>query len=95
MRSEVGLPPFGHLAYLKAGDTQQYMFRLKGKVPPQQLKQVQTLGRMDVVWKTAMGEVICSRYSSPKEGSGMLNELPPKSSVRTAACRRLSPSLAA
>ena len=50
---------------------------------------------LTLTWKTAMGEVICSRYSSPKEGSGMLNELPPKSSLRTAACRRLSPSLAA
>ena len=54
--SVVGLPPFGHLAYLKAGDTQQYMFRLRGKVPPAQLRQVGTLGRMDVVWRTAMGE---------------------------------------
>ena len=52
----VGLPTFGHLAYLKAGDTQQYMFRLKGKVPAAQLRQVSTLGRMDVQWCTAMGE---------------------------------------
>jgi len=52
----VGLPAFGNLAYLKGGDTQQYMFRLKGKVPPAQLRQVSTLGRMDVVWKSAMGE---------------------------------------
>jgi hypothetical protein len=54
--SDVGLPPFGHLAHIKSGDTQQYMFRLRGKVPPAQLRQVATLGRMDVVWTTAMGE---------------------------------------
>ena len=52
----VGLPPFGSLAYLKAGDTQQYMFRLRGKVPPSVLRQVSTLGRMDVTWRSAMGE---------------------------------------
>ncbi len=54
--AEVGLPAFGHLAYLKSGDTQQYMFRLRGKVPPAQLRQLNTLGRMEVVWKSAMGE---------------------------------------
>ena len=54
--SGIGLPAFGHLAFLKAGDTQQYMFRLRGKVPPAQLRQVATLGRMDVVWRSAMGE---------------------------------------
>jgi hypothetical protein len=42
--SAVGLPAFGHLAYLKSGDTQQYMFRLRGKVPPAQLRQINTLG---------------------------------------------------
>jgi hypothetical protein len=54
--SEAGLPPFGHLAYLKAGDTQQYMFRLRGKLNAAQLQQAATLGRMDVVWTSAMGE---------------------------------------
>jgi hypothetical protein len=52
----VGLPQFGHMAFLKAGDTQQYMFRLRGKLPPEELRKVATLGRMEVVWKTAMGE---------------------------------------
>lgn len=56
MAGEVGLPPFGHLAYLKAGDTQQYMFRLRGKLSAAQLRQAATLGRMDVLWTSAMGE---------------------------------------
>lgn len=42
--SAVGLPAFGHLAYLKSGDTQQYMFRLRGTVPPAQLRQINALG---------------------------------------------------
>ena len=56
--SAAGLPLLGNLAYLKAGDTQQYMFRLKGKkkLLLAQLRQVGTLGRMDLAWRTAMGE---------------------------------------
>jgi len=34
----------------------QYMFRLRGKLPPSQLKRTTALGRMEVVWKSAMGE---------------------------------------
>jgi len=56
MTNAIGLPSFGSLAHLKGGDTQQYMFRLRGKVPPAQLRQVTTLGRMEVVWTSAMGE---------------------------------------
>ena len=52
----VGLPAFGQLAYLKAGDTQQYMYRLRGKQPAAQLRAVSALGRMEVVWKSQMGE---------------------------------------
>ena len=29
-----------HLSHLKPGDTQQYMFRLRGKLPPVQLREV-------------------------------------------------------
>lgn len=46
----------GTMAYLKAGDVQQYMFRLRGKLPAAQLKRVSALGRMDVAWKSGMGE---------------------------------------
>uniref|UniRef100_A0A7S0NNI5 Trafficking protein particle complex subunit 13 n=1 Tax=Calcidiscus leptoporus TaxID=127549 RepID=A0A7S0NNI5_9EUKA len=52
----VGLPAFGHMAYLKAGDTQQHMYRLRGKQPPWHLRTVAALGRMEVVWKAQMGE---------------------------------------
>uniref|UniRef100_A0A7S4B2C3 Trafficking protein particle complex subunit 13 n=2 Tax=Chrysotila carterae TaxID=13221 RepID=A0A7S4B2C3_CHRCT len=52
----VGLPNFGHMAYLKPGDTQQHMYRLKGKQSPAQLRLVGALGRMEVVWKAQMGE---------------------------------------
>ena len=52
----VGLPAFGSLAYLKAGDTQQYVFRLRGKVPPSELSKASVLGRMDIRWRSAMGE---------------------------------------
>ena len=54
--SGVGLPSFGQMAYLKAGDTQQYMYRLRGKQPAAQLRAVSALGRMEVVWKSQMGE---------------------------------------
>lgn len=54
--STVGLPSFGQMAYLKAGDTQQYMYRLRGKQPAAQLRSVAALGRMEVVWKSQMGE---------------------------------------
>ena len=46
--SSVGLPSFGQMAYLKAGDTQQYMYRLRGKHPAAQLRSVSALGRMEV-----------------------------------------------
>uniref|UniRef100_A0A7S0I231 Trafficking protein particle complex subunit 13 n=1 Tax=Phaeocystis antarctica TaxID=33657 RepID=A0A7S0I231_9EUKA len=52
----VGLPSFGQMAYLKAGDTQQYMYRLRGKQSAAQLRSVSALGRMEVVWKSQMGE---------------------------------------
>ena len=54
--SGVGLPAFGQMAYLRAGDTQQYMYRLRGKQPAAQLRAVSALGRMEVVWKSQMGE---------------------------------------
>ena len=73
--SDVGLPSFGSLAYLKAGDTQQYMFRLRGKVPPNQLRQVSTLGRMDVVWRTSMGE------SGRLQSNTVQRKLPPNKGV--------------
>ena len=44
----MGLPSFGQMAYLKAGDTQQYMYRLRGKHPAAQLRSVSALGRMEV-----------------------------------------------
>ena len=46
--SAVGLPSFGQMAYLKAGDTQQYMYRLRGKQSAAQLRSVSALGRMEV-----------------------------------------------
>jgi len=46
----------GPMANLKEGDVEQYMFRLRGKLPPSQLKRTTALGRMEVVWKSAMGE---------------------------------------
>lgn len=44
----VGLPSLGHMAYLKEGDVQQFMFRLRGKLPAAQLKRTTALGRMEV-----------------------------------------------
>ena len=41
------LPAFGLMAYLKAGDTQQYMYRLRGLQPSAKLRQVSALGRME------------------------------------------------
>ena len=38
----------GPMAYLKEGDVEQYMFRLRGKLPPSQLKRTTALGRMEV-----------------------------------------------
>lgn len=74
----VGLPPFGQLAFLKGGDTQQYMFRLRGKVAPAQLRQVGTLGRMDVVWRTSMGE------AGRLQSNTVQRKLPPPRGVEVA-----------
>jgi hypothetical protein len=79
--SGAGLPAFGHLAFLKAGDTQQYMFRLRGKVSPAQLRQVGTLGRMDVVWRTAMGE------RGRLQSNTVQRKLPPPRGVEVALLR--------
>ena len=46
-------------------------------------------------WKHAIGDVICCLYSSPKLGSGMSNELAPKSSRRAVTSRAPRPSAAA
>jgi len=46
----------GPMAYLKEGDVEQFMFRLRGKLPSSQLKRTTALGRMEVVWKSTMGE---------------------------------------
>lgn len=46
----------GAMTYLKEGDVEQYMFRLRGKLPASQLKRTTALGRMEVVWKSTMGE---------------------------------------
>ena len=77
----VGLPAHGQLAHLKAGDTQQYMFRLRGKIPAAQLRQVATLGRMDVTWKGPMGEL--GRLQS----NTVQRKLPPARGVEVALTR--------
>lgn len=53
----VGLPAFGALAYLRPGDTQQHMYRLRQHAAAAVgARAPSALGRMDVLWKGAMGE---------------------------------------
>ena len=52
----VGLPSIGEMAYLKPGDVQQHMFRLRGKRSVTEMRQVSALGRMQVRWKGPLCE---------------------------------------
>lgn len=51
------VPAFGSMEYLRPGDTQQYMYRLTPRARPSAGgKPASGLGRMEVIWKGAMGE---------------------------------------
>ena len=51
-----GLPPYGSMAYLKSGSTQQHMFRLRDKYFSTSQKSAVILGRVELRWQGSMGE---------------------------------------